>query len=213
MVKNIFFDLDGTITDSQEGIFNAIHYALAATGLSLSAAALRSFIGPPLLESFQRECGQNEAQARESVAQYRKYYAKKGIFECSVYAGIAPLLADLHDRGKKIYLATSKPENFAQQILAYFHLDQYFSFVAGAELQGARQSKEAVLRYLLAECALQPHDCVLVGDRKHDVLGAAAVGLPCIGVLYGFGSQQELELAGAHYICQDVAALRARLLA
>ena len=135
---------------------------LPQQAVPLSTAALRSFIGPPLLESFQRECGQNEAQARASVAQYREYYAQKGIFECSVYAGIAPLLADLHASGKKIYLATSKPENFAQQILEHFHLEQYFSFVAGAELQGARQARSR-LALFIGKCALQPHDCVLVG--------------------------------------------------
>ncbi|MDD2967870.1 MAG: HAD-IA family hydrolase [Desulfovibrionaceae bacterium] len=212
MFKHIFFDLDGTITDSQQGIFQAVRYALAPQGIELSDAALRSFIGPPLVESFQRECGQTVQEAQASVTQYREYYKAKGIFECSLYAGIAPLLASMHAAGKKIYLATSKPDIFAQQILEHFHLDHYFSFVAGAELQGARQSKEAVLRHLLTSCSLQPKECVLVGDRKHDVLGAAAVGLPCIGVLYGFGSKEELEQAGARWLCQDATALQDLLL-
>lgn len=212
--RTIFFDLDGTLTDSGPGILNSVRYALQRLGCPVPGPeVLNRFIGPPLLDSFRTYCGLGEEAARRGTQYYREYFRDKGIFENSVYEGIPALLADLRAAGKTVAVATSKPEEFARRILEHFGLIGYFDYVAGATMDETRLTKSAVLAYALEAMGITDKaDVVMVGDREHDVLGAQAVGLDCIGVLYGYGDRAEHEAAGATAIADDVAALRAMLL-
>lgn len=207
MYQTILFDLDGTLTDPGEGITNSVAYSLRHYGIDVpDRRELYKFIGPPLYESYMNYYGFDEATAREAVEVYREYFRPKGIFENRVYDGIPELLQALKAAGKTLLVATSKPEGFSRQILDHFGLAQYFDFVAGSTLDGSRITKADVIRHALAQTGLTPDGTMLmVGDREHDVLGAKEVGLPCVGVLFGYGSRPELEGAGASYIAPTVA--------
>lgn len=196
------FDLDGTLTDPGEGITKSVQYALAKYGIIVeNRQELFCFIGPPLHESFEVYYGFSRPDAMKAVDYYREYYAVKGIFENLVYDGIPEALAALQKSGVKICLATSKPEFYAKQILAHFGLDGYFAAVAGSNMDGTRTKKAEVVERALALLG-NPDigDCVMIGDREHDVLGGAAHGLDTIGVTFGYGGREELERAGATYI-------------
>lgn len=201
-----FFDLDGTITDSSLGITNSVMYALKKFGIEeTDRTKLYKFIGPPLTFSFREYYGFSEEQALEGVRFYREYYQEKGIFENRVYAGFEKMLMTLKKAGKKLVVATSKPEPYARKIIEYFKLDSYFDYVAGMELDGGRGTKTEVIRYALEVCGIEDKSAVLmVGDREHDVIGAKEAGIDCLGVLYGFGGREELEEAGATYIVETV---------
>ncbi len=200
-----FFDLDGTLTDSSLGITNSVMYALGKYGIEeTDRKKLYPFIGPPLKASFERFYGFSGEQCEEAIRYYREYYREKGIFENRVYEGIEAVLQELKNQGRRLVVATSKPEPFARQIIDHFHLTQYFDYVAGMELDGGRGTKEAVIRYALDVCGITDKSGVLmVGDREHDVFGAHAAGIDCLGILYGFGSREELEKAGADYIAES----------
>lgn len=214
MKQYLFFDLDGTVTDSKPGIIRSVQHALTYFGIERADEDLLHFIGPPLRDSFGKLFDGDMAKAELAVQKYREYYAVTGIFENALYAGIADLLADLRAAGRVVSLATSKPEPFAHRILEHFGLAGVFDHVAGAELTGPRNSKTAVLRYACDLCGVADMEpCLMVGDRKYDVLGAHAVGMRCAGVLYGYGSRGELEEAGADSLCGDVLSLRRLLLA
>ncbi len=207
------FDLDGTLTKPETGITNSIKYALAKFGLEeQDMDKLRLCIGPPLLDSFETLWGFDKKQALKAVEYYREYFAVKGLLENEVYDGIPELLQALAAQGHKIILATSKPEEYAARILEHFGLLSYFTAVVGNTLKEERPKKEDVLAYILQ---LYPDICGenarMIGDRKYDVTGAAAFGIPSVAVLYGYGSLEELQAAGADCICKDVAALRALL--
>lgn len=210
----ILFDLDGTLTDPGIGITNSVWHALKKYNISVEERKeLYCFIGPPLIDSFVKYYGFSEDQAREAVAYYREYFADKGKFENEVYDGVETMLKQLKDAGKKLIVATSKPEVFAKQILDYFGLTQYFDFVAGATLDETRVKKAEVIAYALESCGItELSDAVMVGDREHDVIGAKTVGLDCIGVLFGYGSREELEQAGADYIAETVEDIVLRIL-
>ena len=212
-MNTILFDLDGTLIDSSEGIIKCVLYTLDFYGIKEpDTAKLYRFIGPPLSESFERYYGFSHEKAYEAVQKYREYYTVTGIFENALYDGIADLLADLRGAGRVLSLATSKPEPFALRILEHFGIAALFDHVAGAELTGPRNSKSSVLRHACGLCGVEDmQQCLMVGDRKYDVLGAHAVGMPCAGVLYGYGSRHELEEAGAECLCDDVPSLRRRL--
>lgn len=201
-----FFDLDGTLTDSSLGITNSVIYALKKFGIEeTDRTKLYSFIGPPLTDSFEKFCGFTKEQCAEAVRYYREYYREKGIFENHVYDGMEEVLKELKRRGKTLVVATSKPEPFARQIIGHFGLDPYFDYVAGMELSGGRGTKEEVIRYALCACKIADKSKVLmVGDREHDVFGAHAAGMECLGILYGFGTREELVSAGADYIGETV---------
>lgn len=201
-----FFDLDGTITDSSLGITNSVVYALRKYGIEeKDYKKLCKFIGPPLTESFQKFYGFSEEQAIEGVKFYREYYTVKGIYENRVYDGVEDVLKNLRKAGKKLVVATSKPEPFARMIIEYFHLDSYFDYIAGMELDGGRGTKEEVIQYALETCGIKDKSKVLmVGDREHDVIGAHKSGIDCLGVLYGFGTREEFEEAGADHIAETV---------
>ena len=203
MAYNIFlFDLDGTLTDSSLGITNSVIYALKKYGITVEdRRSLYRFIGPPLTDSFRDFYGFSEEKALEAVGFYREYYRDKGIFENRVYEGMEETLKELKNRGKRLIVATSKPEPFARRIIDHFGLAPYFEYVAGMELDGGRGTKAEVIAYALRACGIEDRSgAVMVGDREHDVAGARKEGLPCIGVLYGFGSREELEKAGAERI-------------
>lgn len=210
----VLFDLDGTLTDPGLGITNAVAHALRRFGIPVPPRTeLYKFIGPPLVDSFMEYYGMTRGQADTAVVYYREYYRDIGLFENVVYDGIDAMLAHLTAAGKTPVLATSKPEVFARRILEHFRLDGYFPFAVGASMDGSLSTKGAVIAQALRLC--QPEDLrrvVMVGDRKHDILGAKENGLDSIGVLYGYGDRPELEAAGATYIAPTVADLEALLL-
>ena len=197
-----FFDLDGTLTDSSLGITNSVIYALKKYGIEeTDRTKLYPFIGPPLTVSFERYYGFSKEQSIEAVGYSREYYREKGLFENRVYDGLVPVLEELKRRGRTLVVATSKPEPFARKIIEHFGLNSYFDYVAGMEMDGGRGTKEAVIRYALDACRITDKSKVLmIGDREHDVIGAKAAGIDCLGILYGFGSREELLEAGADYI-------------
>lgn len=204
MYQVILFDLDGTLTDPGEGITNSVAYALNKYGITVSdKKELYRFIGPPLHESFEEYYDFSQEKAMQAVAYYREYFTQKGIYENLVYDGIQDLLESLKEAGKKVILATSKPEPFAKQILEYFHLSDYFDFAAGSNMDGTLTRKADVIGYALESCQISEYSkVVMIGDRKHDVLGAAQFGIDTIGVLYGYGSEEELKSAGAVYLAE-----------
>lgn len=202
----ILFDLDGTLTDPGIGITNSVMHALKKYGIEVEdRASLYKFIGPPLIDSFEKYFGFSHEEAVKSVDYYREYYKDKGIYENLVYDGIENLLVSLYEKGKKIILATSKPEPFAKEILRHFGLDKYFLFAAGSTMDETRTNKAEVIEYALSECGITDKtSVVMVGDREHDIIGANKNGIDSIGVLFGYGSREELETAGATYISETV---------
>ena len=212
--QTIIFDLDGTLTDSQVGIINSLTYAFQKMGLPLPAKSLlKKFIGPPLSQSFQEFCGLSQSQSQEAIGYYRHYFADKGWKENQALPGVSDLLSDLKTAGKTLLVASSKPEIFVKKILDYFGLSTYFTVIAGASLDDSRAQKSQVIAHALKSADISdPKTCVMVGDRKHDVEGAKANGLPAIGLLLGFGSRKELEEAGALAIAKDFKELKKILL-
>jgi len=202
----LLFDLDGTLTDPGEGITNSVAYALKKWGIEVGdKRELYSFIGPPLSASFAKYYGFNEEDSLKSVEYYREYFRDRGIFENKVYDGIHNLLETLKNNGKKLIVATSKPEQFAKIILDHFDLAKYFDFVAGATMDESRNKKADVIRYALETFGITDLESTLmIGDRDQDVLGAKKNGLDSLGVLYGYGDREELEGVGATYIAESV---------
>lgn len=204
MYQTCLFDLDGTLTDPGIGITNAVAHALKKCGIPVpERSALYPFIGPPLLDSFARFYGMNEAESLRAVESYREYYRAAGIHENVLIPGTKELLSALKGRGKTLILATSKPQEFAEKILDTFDLTQFFDYIAGATFDASRSTKAAVIRYALEQAGITDvSTTVMVGDREHDVLGARENGLGCIGVLFGYGSREELERAGARHLAE-----------
>lgn len=202
----IFFDLDGTLTDPGLGITNSVMYALEHMGITVTdRSALYPFIGPPLVDSFREFYGFSKEAAEQAVLYYREYFSEKGLFENELYNGIGDLLKDLKDAGKRVVLATSKPEPFAVQILKHFKIDGYFDYIAGSRLDGSRGTKDEVIQYALELCRAEDHSkVIMVGDRKFDILGAKKYGLDSMGVLFGYGSREELSAAGADYLVETI---------
>lgn len=198
MADTILFDLDGTLTDPGLGITNSIMHALKKMSIPLpERQALYQFIGPPLMDSFHERYGLDEAACAQAVVYYREYFSVTGLFENEVYPGIREMLGALRQAGKKLVLATSKPELYARRILEHFDLARYFTHIVGATMDETRTAKHEVIAYALEAFGIDPADAVMVGDREHDVLGARKNGLACVGVLYGYGSRRELTDAGA----------------
>ena len=196
--ENILFDLDGTVINSEVGVTSCVVYALKKFGIDeTDRALLRKFLGPPLSDSFMRFYGFDAEKAEKAVEYYRERYVPIGVHENEVYEGIPELLSELRAAEKKLYIATSKPEHFAKGILAELSLDKYFDGVFGSTLDESRNTKDKVLAYAINEIGLDKSSSVMIGDRFHDVEGAKANGLPCVGVLYGFGDREELLGAGA----------------
>lgn len=202
----ILFDLDGTLTDPAIGITNSVMYALNKYGISVTdRKLLYKFIGPPILESFERYYDFSKEEAINAVEYYREYFKDKGIFENHVYTDIENLLKKLRALGKTLIVATSKPEIFAKQILDHFGLAMYFTYIAGATLDGSRVKKDHVISYALESCNIvDKSNVIMIGDREHDIIGAKKNEIQSMGVLYGYGSREELENAGADYIVETV---------
>lgn len=195
-MKKILFDLDGTLTDSGEGIMHCAELTLQHYGLPVpSRGDLRSIVGPPLKDSFLR-LGIAEAELDHAVAFYRKHYLAVGQFENAPYPGIQQVLSKLKAQGHRLYVATSKPEAMAQNILRHFQMDSYFDIICGAVPDQNRSTKEAVIAHLLTQ--MNNHeDLVMVGDTIYDVNGAAFHKIPCVAVSWGYGVAEEMMAAGA----------------
>lgn len=207
MYKYILFDLDGTLTDPGIGITNAVMYALKKFNIEVEdRAELYKFIGPPLLDSFEVYYGLSKEESQLALQYYREYFKPYGLYENTVYDGIEALLTELKSRGFSLLLATSKPEPFAIEILRHFQLDKYFDFIAGATMDEKRVKKADVIAYALeSQDITDLSSTIMIGDREHDILGAKAVGLESIGVLYGYGDLEELQEAGATYTVEKPA--------
>ncbi len=214
MKNYILFDLDGTLTDPMEGITKSVQYALRSYGIDEPDLwKLTPFIGPPLKDSFMEYYGFSESQAAEAIERYREYYAVTGIYENHVFEGIAEMLKELRAAGKILLVATSKPEVYAKMILEHFGIIRYFDFVGGASFDEVRVRKSDVIAYTLESADIRGTEAmVMVGDREHDVWGANENGIDCVGVLFGYGSREELEAAGACHIVETVEELKEYLL-
>lgn len=205
MYKVVLFDLDGTLTDPGLGITNSVAYALRHYGIEVEdRRTLYPFIGPPLNDSFMKYYGFDADKAMEAIMVYREYFRDKGLYENEVYEGVRGLLGRIKASGRKIVLATSKPEEFALRILEHFDLIGFFDVVAGASMDEKRNRKGDVISYALEKGGFPKEATVMVGDREHDIFGAKENGLDSIGVLYGYGDRAELEDAGADYIAETV---------
>lgn len=209
MFDYLFFDLDGTLTDPAQGITNSFVHALKYFGIEIpSYETLCTFIGPPLPETFKTQFGFDEQKVAEGVKKYREYFATKGLLENSVYPGIPELLAGLKAAGKKLVVATSKPEEYSVRIIEHFGLAQYFENVCGSLMDESRSKKDEVIAYAIERNHISDKSKILmIGDRKHDILGAKKIGLKSCGVLFGYGSRKELEEAGADFISENVSRL------
>lgn len=206
----ILFDMDGTLTDSSSGIINSIVYALKKYNISVeNTDKLQKFLGPPLHESFRDFYGFDEKKSMQAVMFYREYFSTRGLLENTVYDGIPELLKALQEKGKRLIVATSKPQEFTDRIMDNFNLTKYFEFVAGSNMDGTRSKKAEVIEYALHSCKVTDKSkAVMIGDRMHDVLGAKSVGIDSIGVEYGYGDYEELSAAGATYIVKTVEKLK-----
>ena len=206
----ILFDLDGTLTNSQLGITTCVAYALESFGIHTeNPEELRKFIGPPLKESFVKYYNMTD----RAVEKYRERFATVGLYENEVYAGIPELLQKLKAQGKTLLVATSKPTVYSDKILEHFGLKEYFSYIAGSELDGTRVNKAEVIQYALEQMKItESEKIVMIGDKEHDMIGAGICGVDSIGVLYGFGEREELENHGATYIAETVSDLEKILL-
>lgn len=217
MKKYIMFDLDGTLTDPKIGITTCVQYALHAAGIEEpDLDKLEPFIGPPLKDSFMEFYSMTEEQADAAVEKYRERFKDTGIFENKVYDGVPAMLKELHNKGIKLAVASSKPQVFVQRILEHFHIDQYFDVVVGSELDGTRVNKDEVvleaLNQLFHYKPIQRNQVYMVGDRKFDVEGAKEHGIESVAVAYGYGSMEELKEAKADYIVRSVEELQEFLL-
>ncbi len=205
----LLFDLDGTLTDPALGITRSVQYALRHFGIEeKDRQKLLSYIGPPLLDSF-KNYGLTDEQAREALRVYRVYFADIGLYENEVYAGISAFLRDAQRAGYRLIMATSKPEMYACRLMQHFGMRDCFACIAGSDMAETRADKAAVIRYALAQTGVTDvREAVMIGDRKYDVEGARAFGMPSVAVTYGYGSREELKTAGADRIVDSVEELR-----
>ena len=200
---HIFFDLDGTLTDPREGITGSIQYALEQLGVAApDKAELEWCIGPPLHDSFVHLVG--EPQAADAVEHYRVRFDDRGWSENEPYQGIHDALAELVRSGRTLYVASSKPRIFVERILTHFELREFFTGVHGSELDGTRVDKRELLAYALENEQVAAHQALMLGDRKHDKVGAAHNNMDFVGVLWGYGSAAELRDAGAERLFSDI---------
>lgn len=197
----LFFDLDGTLTDPKPGITRSIQYALQKLDLPVpSQDELTWCIGPPLRDSFVTLLG-GDSQADLAVTLYRERFGDVGLYENAVYPDIEHVLGALKQSHGRLFVATSKARVFAERIIEHFRLGSYFEHVFGAELDGTRVHKSDLLAYALENTGVHPSQALMIGDRSHDIIGAKNNGMAAIGVLYGYGSREELIDAGASHVC------------
>lgn len=204
---HLFWDLDGTLTESAPGIMNSARHALDYYGIhDVPQSTLKKFIGPPLMDSFQELFGFSREKAYEAMGKYREYFGEKGLFENSVYDGIIETLQALKNQGKHLYVATSKPEVFMKRILERFQLARFFEFAGGSDLEESRSEKALVIQYVIQENNLEEEQekgrILMIGDRKHDIIGAHKNKIPCCACLWGYGSREEFSEFGADYVIE-----------
>ncbi len=206
----VIFDFDGTVADTGKGIFNCIRYALEKNNLPiLSEESLRTFVGPPLHDSFHRECGVDDEMSTKLVASYRERYSVKGIYEFDLYDGITDLLRDIQSAGGLTGIASSKPEHFINIIVENTGLIDLFNVTAGSDPKYIESDKTAIVKACIAKMNLPENARVLmVGDRLYDIVGAHNAGIPCAAVLFGYGNQEEFEEYKADYIAKDTEGLK-----
>ncbi|GFM67234.1 5'-nucleotidase [Pseudomonas cichorii] len=198
--QNILFDLDGTLTDPRLGITRSIQFALAKLGIDEpDITRLEHFIGPPLLQAFMQFYDMDEARAWEAVGFYRERFKVTGLYENQVFDGVPELLETLSDQGRTLYIATSKPWVFAREIARHFDFAKYFKVIYGSELDGTRTDKVELIAHLLEQEGLDPKQTLMIGDRKHDLMGGLRNGLDVAAVGYGFGSHEELTAQSPTY--------------
>ena len=198
MYKAILFDLDGTLTESGEGITKSVQYALGKLGKpEEDLEKLKVFIGPPLMEQFMKYADLDEETARKAVEYYRERYSEKGIFENRPYPGVEDMLKELKRKKYLLTVASSKPEYYVKQILDHFQLTGYFDEIVGSEMNGKRTNKAEVIEETLSRLHMSDKrdQVIMIGDKEHDVFGARKAGLKCIAVSYGYGTEEELKNA------------------
>ena len=202
MIKNILIDLDGTLTDPKVGITTSARYGLEKIGHPISDEInIDWIIGPPLKASLAKilNVEADHVLAEQALMGYRERFAVQGLYENHVFEGVAETLAELKRRGYRLFVATAKPTVYAKQILEHFDLAQYFTDIYGSELNGERTNKAELIQYILEQQKLQADQCLMVGDREHDIFGARQNGIDTIAVNCGYGSQEELALAQPKY--------------
>lgn len=212
MYRYLFFDFDGTLYDTVEGITRCVQYALRKRGLDAPLESLRCFAGPPLDDMFVEKFGLTREDAEQAVRDFRERYVPIGLYESRAFPGMKDLLRDLKAAGFQLAVTTSKPQVLAEELLRREDLYDFFDCVCGAYQQGEGNAKWQVLRRAMERLRAPEDECVLIGDTKYDVAGAKRCGIPCIGVCYGYAAEGELEKAGADAIAPDLAALREMLL-
>lgn len=203
--EHIFFDFDGTLFDTSEGVFNSFDRVIDFYGLNIDRSIYNTMIGPPLKESFVKTLKLPEDEVPRAIEKYREYYTVHGMFECRIYDGVIELLKKLIAAGKKTYVATSKPEVYANQILERKDMNGLFTFIGGADLdEKLRVTKTDVLRHVIEQNNLKDKidSCLMIGDRLFDVEGAKEFGMKSCGILWGFGTRQEMIDCGADFICE-----------
>ncbi len=206
--KVILFDLDGTLTDPKLGITKSVEYSLNNFGITVeSLEDLTRFIGPPLYDSFSRYYGFNREKTEEAITLFREYFSDKGIFENFIYPDIKNLLEKLKNSGLKLIVATSKPEVFATKIVDHFKIDHLFEKVSGSMLNGDLSNKTDLIESILNDLPYSKDDILMIGDRKHDIIGANNNGIDSVGVSYGYSLPGELKEAGATYIVDNIGEL------
>jgi phosphoglycolate phosphatase len=203
MLSNIFFDLDGTLTDSKEGIIKCIDYALEKLGYPVPKGFnINDCLGPPLRVSFRRLLNSNdEVLIERAVATYRERFSTIGLFENKVYPGIPELLSALHEKSLKLYIVTTKPKVFAGRIMEHFQLAHRFDAIYGTELNGRFDNKADLIEFILQNRKLRAEETVMIGDKREDIVAGKANRTKTIGVTYGYGSLQEITEAAPDGIC------------
>ncbi len=203
-MKNIMFDVDGTIFDTSEGVSASILYALEKIGEKpLAKEILQKFIGPPLMEGFMSFAGVSAENANTAIEYYREIYTPKGVYMAKLYGGITELLDDLCKKGKSLFVISSKPTVFVEKLFEKFEIEKYFKDIAEVRFDNCEISKEDLINSVIKKYSLDISDTVMVGDRKFDIDGAKAVGVRSVGVTYGFGSSEELLFHGADFIANS----------
>ena len=212
-IRAVLFDWDGTVADTRPGIFNSVRYAIGQYGIADKPDdELRYFIGPPLYDGFEHVFGVSPELANELTDTYRVYCRDKGIFECNIYDGVGDLLRKLHDAGVKTAVVSSKPKEFLDRLVEHFGLAEHLDAVVGPAMDNHNSNKTVLVNQALKELMLLPSTVAMIGDRHFDMEGAKAAGVNAVGVLYGYGTEEELCKAGADAICDQVADLRGFLL-
>ncbi len=207
--RAVFFDFDGTIADTGDGIFHSVKYAIKESGYApISNERLRTFIGPPVFDSFKRELGADEEQAAFAVMKYREEYSREGIFRFTLYEGIESLLRELKSHGIQVAIASSKPYNFILRIIDYLNFGELVDFISCPLSDKAHESKVILVSRCVEHFEIEKHEAIMVGDRYFDIDGANGAGVESIGVTFGYGDEKELSNAGATHIAQNVEDIR-----